>query len=208
MNLTPYQIDALKELINIGLGRAAGVLNEMLNAHIHLQVPQVKVFTPLELKKELEELSGARLAAVQLGFKGSFSGTSALVFPTDTASKLVDALTGDEPGISDLDSVRIGTLTEIGNIVLNGIIGSISNVLQLRMNYSIPTYMEDFVDNLLTLDNPEHSVTILLARTHFIIEQFQIEGDIILVFEVGAFGTLLDAIDTDPELSFEQDHND
>ncbi|TAL24228.1 MAG: chemotaxis protein CheC [Nitrospirae bacterium] len=197
MKLTVEQGDALKELINIGVGRAAGVLSEMVRCNIKLQVPFIKILLPAELKKEMEELGRYRVAAVRLGFKGPFSGSAALVFPPDSASKLVAVLTGEEFAAADLDSVRVGTLSEVGNIVINGVMGSISNVLKQSINYSLPNYMEDNVDNLLTLDKRDPNATVMLARTRFTIERLYVEGDIILIFEVGSFDALLEAINKD-----------
>ena len=193
--LTAAQMDTLKELFNIGIGRAAGILNEMTNLHIRLQVPFIKVLSHKEVKKEVEELGSFRVAAVRLGFKGPFSGTAALVFPPDSASKLVAVLTGEEPGTPDLDSVRAGTLSEVGNIVINGIMGSIVNVLNEQIEYSIPTYVEDTIDNLVALNGAAINPIVILARTRFTIEQIQVEGDIILLFEVGSFNALIVAID-------------
>jgi chemotaxis protein CheC len=196
-HLEPYQMDILKEIINIGVGRAAGILNEMTRFRVILQVPFIKVLSPFSLKEEMEELDRNIIAAVRLGFKGPFSGCAALVFPPDSASKLVAVLTGEEPGTPDLDSVRVGTLSEVGNIVLNGVMGSIGNILKQHISYSIPTYIEDTIENLLTIDtniNPPPNI-ILLVRIRFTIQQLQIEGDIILLFEVGSFTALLSAID-------------
>jgi len=189
--LTPAQMDILKELINIGIGRAAGVLNEMTSFHILLDVPFIKVLPHKALKREIEEFGSSRIAAVSLGFNGPFSGTAALVFPPDSASKLVTVLTGEEPGTPDLDSVRAGTLTEVGNIVINGVMGSIGNIIEQRINYSVPTYMEDTIDNLLALNSPDVNLLVLLVRTRFTIKQLQVEGDIILLFEVGSFDSLV-----------------
>lgn len=195
MNLTPYQLDALKELINIGVGRAAAVLSEMVKNHISLDVPFIKILSPEQLKTEMEEISRERVAAVRLGFSGPFSGSAALVFPPDSAAKLVTVLTGEEPGTPDIDSVRAGTLNEVGNIVINGVMGSISNVLHHQIDYSLPNYLEDRIESLLKLNNPYPSFTALLAKTRFLIEKLRIEGNIILIFEVGSFDSLLSAID-------------
>jgi chemotaxis protein CheC len=150
MNSTPYQIDALTELINIGVGRAAGTLNQILEAHVHLQVPFVKIFPSSQIEKALSNIATTPLSLVRLIFKGSFSGTALLAFPSDSASHLVDILTGEESDISDLDSIRVGALTEVGNIVLNGVMGSLSNVLQEHLIYSIPVYIEDSIETLIT----------------------------------------------------------
>jgi len=195
MNLTPDQIDAIQEIVNIGVGRAASVLNEMLEAPIRLQVPYIKIGSPLDFQSEMEtRLGGERVAAVRQDFSGSFSGLAELVFPTDSASILAAVLTGEELGTPDLDAVRIGTLSEIGNILINSVIGSISNILNQRLDYAIPSYIEDTVENLINVGDNQQDNTILLAQTQFSIEQLQIRGDIILVFEVGSFDVLLDAI--------------
>ncbi len=196
MNLTVDQLDALQELVNIGVGRAASVLNEMIECHICLQVPFIRVFSQKQMKEELETRLGVSLvSAVRLGFSGSFSGLAQLVFPTDSASKLVALLTNEEVGTADLDAVKIGTLTEVGNIVINGVMGSMSNLLKQHLNYSLPIYLEDTVEHLLTSKQLESNTTILLAQARFTIEKLQIAGDIILIFKVGSFDALLSAIE-------------
>jgi chemotaxis protein CheC len=96
MNPTSCQIDALKELINIGVGHGASMMNSMLRSHIFLQVPFIKIISLEELRKEMEALGGDQLAVVGLKFKGSFSGTAELVFPSTSASNLITVLTDED----------------------------------------------------------------------------------------------------------------
>ena len=169
----------------------------MLNSHIDLQVPFVKILLSDDFRKEIETLGSDSLSAVHLAFKGTFSGTAQLIFPAATASKLVTAITGEEAEGEDLDEIRSGTLCEIGNVVLNGLMGSISNVLKMHLNYSVPTYMEGKVEKMMALSGDTGSNTkILLARTRFTIRDLKIEGDIIVFFETGALDALLIAIGT------------
>jgi chemotaxis protein CheC len=203
---TEKQIEALKEIINIGVGRSAGVLNTMLNSHITLNVPYIKLLNPKSLRGEMGKYHEGIVATVQMGFGGSLVGNACLAFPKVSASKLVASLTGEELESSDADAIQTGTLNEIGNIVLNGVIGSISNMLQLSLNYKIPIYMEGDIGSI--IDSIERNVdgavdsggdqsdlAILLARTRFAIEALATEGDIILFFEVGSFESLISAID-------------
>ncbi|MEG5037097.1 chemotaxis protein CheC [Microcoleus sp. AT3-D2] len=195
MKLSTRQLDALQELVNIGIGQAAGVLNDMIDSPIRLQIPYLQILTPIDVEEELEQhLNGEQIAAVQLKFTGSFGGIAQLVFPTNSAALLVTMLTGEEVGTQDLDSVKIGTLSEVGNIVINGVMGAISNVLQQRLNYSIPTYSEGTIANLLISGGLAADTVVLLAQTSFMIERLHIEGDIILIFNVNSFDTLLTAI--------------
>lgn len=194
MQSTIEQLDSLREIINIGVGRGADVLNTMLNSHISLQVPFVKVLSKEELEEEMKGHEKNQLSVVRLGFKGNTSGSSELIFTSESASKLITAFTGEESESFDLDSIRAGTLTEIGNIVLNAVVGSISNMLNLHLKYSVPNYMEGNTKNLFPKDIDSDSV-ILLAKTRFKIEEFKIEGDIALFFELGGFDLLLNSID-------------
>jgi len=196
MNLTLNQIDALTGLINTGVGRSAGMLSEMVNIRVYLQVPPIKVFSPLEAKRELERLGRNRLATVQLVFKGPFSGSASLVFRHETASKLVSILTGEGLGSYDPDSIRAGTFSEVGSIVINGVMDSIGNVLKERIRYSFPKHTENTIEDLLTPSGFDPNATVLLTRTYLRIERLLVEGDIILIFNVGSFEALLEVVDT------------
>jgi chemotaxis protein CheC len=196
-NLTCEQLDALQEIVNIGIGRAAAMLNEMVDAPIMLEVPIIKLLSADQLRQVmLDRFNSQSISAVRLGFYGSLSGTAELMFPTDSASVLVAVLTGEDLDSPDLDAVKIGTLSEIGNIVINGVIGSISNILEQRMEYKIPSYCEDTIENLLSSErNMTDDVVFILAQARFAIEQLEIVGDIILIFEMKTFDNLLKAID-------------
>ncbi|MGL5832747.1 MAG: chemotaxis protein CheX [Waterburya sp.] len=195
--LTYEQLDALQEIVNIGIGRAAAMLNEMVDARIVLEVPTIQLLTASQLLQEMiARFNSQSISVVRLGFSGSLSGTAELMFPTDSASVLVAVLTGEDLDSPDLDAVKIGTLSEIGNIVINGVIGSISNILEQRMEYKIPSYCEDTIENLLLSErNMTDDVVFILAQARFAIEQLEIVGDIILIFEMKTFDNLLKAID-------------
>ena len=138
MTRTDIQHDALREMVNIGVGRAASILSQMLEHPIQLQVPNVEILPVEDLAPALDALAKARLASVQMGFKGEFSGLALLLFPTNSASNLVALLTGEEPGTPDLDSLRSATLTEVGNILVNGVMGAIANASNLPVIYKRP----------------------------------------------------------------------
>ena len=92
MNASPRQLDALRELINIGIGKAAALLNEMLSAHIQLHVPRVEIIAVADLESVIDRLGGGVTAAVQLSFRGPFNGSASLVFADEGANRLVDLL--------------------------------------------------------------------------------------------------------------------
>jgi chemotaxis protein CheC len=193
-SIDPELKDALKEIINIGVGKAAGMLNELLNNHIILQVPQVEVVPFSEIEREFNLMRHLSVSAVRLKFKGPITGVSSLVFPPDSASKLVDVLVGEESLSCDLDSIKIGTLSEVGNIILNAVMGAFGNLLETRLIYTIPAYMEGSMASVLHLDM-DQDASVLSATTHFTVESERIEGEIILLFEIGSFDALRAAVE-------------
>ena len=201
MSVSAEGIDAVRELINVGVGRAAGALNDMVGAHVELLVPSVRVISPADIKEATRWVNEQELAAVRLDFSGEIQGTTELVFPADSASRLVALLTGEELGTPDLDSLRAGVLTEVGNILLNAVMGSISNVLERHISYQLPTYIEETPEDLVEAVRSQAEATVLLAQTHFLVrqshsslEQEKIEGEVTLLFGMGSVEFLVKRI--------------
>src|ERR1035437_5094221 len=140
MHLNELQLDALKEVINLGVGHAAGSLNELVGTPISLRVPEVCIMTIQEAREHVATSGWGQLASVQMSFSGSLKGDVALVFPSDSAVKLVALLTGDKGSNCDVDGIRAATLEETGNIILNGVVGSIANLLRQSISFSLPYY--------------------------------------------------------------------
>jgi chemotaxis protein CheC len=196
MNVSLIQADALQEVVNIGVGYAASLLNEMVTSPIILQVPMVRVLSAEEAMVILgEEIESSKLTAVRLGFQGVLSGKAELIFPAESASLLVATVTGEDLDSPDLDALKIGTLTEIGNIVINSIIGSISNLLKYQLIYTLPIYLEGNLKEILGFNGYSSSATWILAQACFTIATMNITGNMILIFELGSFDLLLEALE-------------
>jgi chemotaxis protein CheC len=193
---TPEQIDAFKELINIGVGRAAGSLNQMCGAHVRLRVPEVRVLEAGGLEALLRAEGGSmdgRIAAVRMPFSGSYRGSADLIVPAESAAQLVSLLIGDADS-TELDALRAATLTEVGNIVLNGVLGSITNVLGDHFDYEVPSYLESTAAQLLASMVVQDAAALFLAETQFFIGESEfrigeqeVTGRINLLFGVDSF---------------------
>jgi len=196
MELTPMQLDILQELINIGVGRAAGMLNRMVSTHIQLQVPELVVLSSKEFVSRYGSRGREIFSAVQLTFSGHFSGMSALIFPPESASRLVSIILGNAVLTADADALRVETLQEVGNIVLNGVLGSIGNILKENIVFSPPDYVEERFERLVFFGAEEETeAMVLMARTQFTIKDHLIEGEVLILFSLASFDSLLAAID-------------
>jgi chemotaxis protein CheC len=195
-NIDDDSLDAIRELVNIGVGRAAGQLNQMTGSHIRLQVPTVKILPFADIiSTESRVLSGDVLSAVLLNFKGTFSGITAVLFPPTSAASLVMLMTGEKEQSPELDAMRVESLKEVGNIIINAVMGSIANVLSERLTYSIPAYYEGSFMAVTGLQKKTaKDEWVLLARTNFLIESLNIEGNILLILEVDSLIRLIESI--------------
>lgn len=198
MTISPLQLDAFRELVNIGVGRAAAALNELLESPIVLKVPEVTMINYDDLNMQVGGSSTdleSNFSCVQLGFYGSFSGMAALVFPPASAAKLVASLTGEELETPGLNGVMAGTLNEIGNIVINCVIGTIGNIIEKPFDFSLPNYLQGKLTDLVGIHPTVEPQRILLVRTHFSVQDKSVDGNILLIFEAASFDALLTAID-------------
>ncbi|HRP03100.1 MAG TPA: chemotaxis protein CheC [Candidatus Kapabacteria bacterium] len=194
--ITDEHIDIVKEIVNIGVGKAANLLNHLINENIKLSVPNIYFTNTNELPKFLMKYQDVSISVVNLGFKGELSGSCQLLFATDGAKLLVSIFTDED--ITDEDEfneIRQHTLSEIGNIVLNSLIGTISNILSQKFLYRTPKYIECSVANFLSENDIVEVQDVMLATTRFIIQEANITGEFLLIFETGSMDTLIEKIE-------------
>ncbi|MFW6005567.1 MAG: chemotaxis protein CheC, partial [Desulfonatronovibrionaceae bacterium] len=185
-------------VVNIGVGQAARSLNSILDTHVDLSVPELKIVVQDKVMQEMASLTKSSLASVILRFEGAVPGQAALLFPPESAVNLVNLLVPDKDEIEDLDmdAMRGEALTEIGNIVLNAVLGHFANFLKLNLDYSIPDFMfESDISEIFNLQHVEGEFAIILARTHFVISEHSIAGDILLFFGIDSMNSLVQAIE-------------
>lgn len=138
----PFRPDALQALIRMGMGHAADALSDLAACPVALGVPAVAVGgSGPEL---LMRLGGQEdVAVVSQGFAGRLNGTAMLVMPCTGAARLVALLLHEEA--DGLDTETRTVLTEVGNIVLNGLLGVMINPRSHHTAIHLPAYHEGSV---------------------------------------------------------------
>lgn len=198
MTITTEQTDALTEVFNIGVGQAASMLSDLISTRIILRVPNVTI-CPRNLSREnLRENGLDNPTTIMQKFNGPINGQACLLFPEHDGLTLANLLSDDDNPADALNSESSGILLEVGNIVLNGVMGSLSNLLDYRFNYEVPRILENVpvIDVLAnTPDGPADNASLLLANTLFKVADQDIAGSILIAFEIGAVESLLQALD-------------
>jgi chemotaxis protein CheC len=149
--LTPLQLDALREVANIGAGHAATALSQMTGSRIMISVPRLKV-VPLErLSLEIGDPE-APVAAVLMGMLGDLTGRSLLVFPHATALQLAGALTKRPAPTDGLGPLGESALREMGNILSGAYLNALSEFLGMMLLNSPPDLVVDMAAAILSAD--------------------------------------------------------
>ena len=190
---TPYQLDALREYLSIGVGKAAATLNTMLGKHIDLKLPEISIFKSSDFLKTLAE-DKSLYSSVTLGFKGSLTGNASVVFDTKSAAGLVSMLVPNaDENPSELDEISESTLTEVGNIIINSVMGTLSNCFSFELDYLVPQYRETLLDKFFA-NNIDHETeeVILFGETFLIVEKKQVQGKVVIFLLLDDLKNLLE----------------
>ena len=137
--LTEIEQDALAEIANMGVSRAANSLRQMVGEQVFLSVPTVQIVTRQAASKLVERNNSKRLVAVHQSFEGPFGGRALLIFPEAQSLELVRSIVGDEHSLDDVIDLEQEALAETGNIILNGCLATIANMLHRTMRMSLPS---------------------------------------------------------------------
>ncbi len=191
MNLSELQHDVLCELINIGMGRAAGAMNKMTRNHIDISTPKVSLLSHKELASYYAR-AGDKLDIIKLTFEGHFSGATGLIFTQQNATNFVSLL------LKDIDihsrvfaALREDSLKEVGNIALIWIMGALSNALKEHLKYQPLEYLTEFES---FLGSTREDILALLIKTIFEVENQRTSGEIVILFNQEKFASLIDSI--------------
>lgn len=198
MQLNEDQLDALTEIVNIGVGRGAASLHTLVDQKIDLRVPSVRLCGLSEIQAALDGAAEPVDTSVVQGFEGAIAGRAMLAFPRKSGVALAKLLAEDESDEDALEFDLAGILEEIGNIVLNGVLGSLANVFEDDFQYSVPELCIGSASNALTRDVAAPAIgsepTCLLADTRFELSEGQISGSLLLAFNTGELSALLNRL--------------
>ena len=166
---TPLQLDALKEVSNIGAGNAATALSMMLGKKIDMTVPAVNV---IKLEELINNVGEEEVAGIIVRVIGDIQGSVLLVFKGHVAKQIVSMLIGkQEEEFSELGN---SALCEIGNIVSGSYMNAIAQFTGLAVAPSVPAVAYDMLSAILAttfVESGQYDEYILDIETIFLDEE-------------------------------------
>lgn len=190
--LSELHQDALCEIFNIGAGRAAASLSEIIGDEVKLSVPRIQIFPPSEISAQSLPLNSQRLGAVKQRFSGPFEADAMLLFTEERALQIVRDMMGSHVGIHELAEYEQEAMCELGNIILNSCLSAMADVLGLSIRSSLPQYSVDTPDAILQGIVEQTDQPVMLAlHIDLTIEQRQTQGCLIFLLSTPSLKELL-----------------
>lgn len=195
--LDVMQMDALREIGNIGAGTAATSLSQMTGQYIGMAVPRVSIVPVEEIPAKVggdEQI----VVAVYLQVLGDAPGHIVFITAAETAHEVCDQLMGGmgagEPGPTGFSDMELSALQEIGNIMTGSYLRALADLTKLHMEPSPPALGVDMTAALLSAVLAEvaiHSSMALLIETAFEEDDMPNFGHFVYIPEPASLTTVL-----------------
>jgi len=190
-DLSELELDALTELVNLGVSRAASNLSEMVTEQVHLSVPSVLMIGRERAIEILNKSEPSKLVAVHQIFEGEVSGRALVIFPEAKSLELVRAVTSAELSLEDIIELEHEALAETGNVILNSCLATIANQLDRTLKISLPDILRGDGRRLFNLPPPPHAGDVVMfVYINFAVQRRDIQGYIALLMDVSSLTAL------------------
>ena len=183
--LDELERDALTEIVNIGVSRAAANLRKMIGDQVLLSVPSIDIVSQTRAARLISERELSQLVAVLQDFSGAFSGRALLIFPHEKSLELVRAVTQDELDAKELVEIEHEALAETGNVILNSCLATMANMLQRSLTMTIPQVIRgDSVKLFRQWDGSSPDAPVLFLYIDFTVRRRNISGYIAVLMNI------------------------
>ncbi|MGI6425927.1 MAG: chemotaxis protein CheC [Tepidanaerobacteraceae bacterium] len=197
MLYSDFEIDALREIGNIGAGNAATALSMLLSKKIIIKVPQIRIIPFDEVSMSVGGPEKP-VFGIFMRINGNIDGNILIIISKQDAYNLVERLLNVKIDTSKaLSNMAESALIELGNIVGSSYITALSELTKLSIKISVPSLAFDMAGAIISFPLSLYGY---LGDTAFLIDTEFIEGldgitlHYLLVPDDESLKILLDAI--------------
>jgi len=195
MQLTELHLDAIAELLNIGMGQATDSLSQILNEEVKLSVPSVQLLSRVSAANNIDNGKEMPIVAVKQHFDGPFWGDALLLFPQNKSLELVQAIVKERVSQEELLELEQDALNEIGNIILTSCLSSLGNILTHEVISSVPSFISGPAIKIINDTGKDEEDVVMFLRMDFELHIKDIYGYVAFILEVAAVERFKESID-------------
>jgi chemotaxis protein CheC len=145
--LSPEQLDALREVANIGSGHAATSLSQLMGKKVMVKVPKILTGALEDVILKIADPNDV-VVSVLLYFLGDLTGRTLLLYPFEDAQEFTSLLM---PAVQENPTeVHESLLKEVSNILSCSYMNALGELLGLLILPSVPGMIVDMVGAVLS----------------------------------------------------------
>ena len=193
--LDASQLDAMREVANIGAGHAATALSQMTNHVIMISVPEVSIIKLEDVDRILGEPDEV-VAGGMVKVLSDVTGRTVQIFPGPSAVKLTSMLVGGaEPEFPEgFGEMHQSTLKEIGNIIVGAYLNALSDFMGMLLIMSVPAIAIDMAGAVMTtsyLNFGDAKDFVFCVNTVMMMDGAEIRAHFLLIPDDASLGVML-----------------
>ncbi|WP_269530924.1 chemotaxis protein CheX [Chitinimonas sp. BJYL2] len=195
--LTALQQDALCEIFNISVGRAAAAMSGLVGEEVSLSVPVMRFCSFAALHDRIGWSQWRHVDAVTQHFTGSFTGDAMLMFADEDGEEVVRLMVGALPsrGSPDMQALLADALGEIGNVLLSACLSALADLIGDDFTYSVPSIASGAGLDVINHPDDDDTRQVLFLHVQFLLETRRIEGYLAFVLGVDSIASLRGGVD-------------
>ena len=193
LELSDMQIEAMKEVGNIGAGHAATALSEMLNEPVQIGTPTVEILPFSGLAARVSR-PGKTFAVVHMHVYGEAPCQIVVLFDEEQVRGFTTIFTGASPdsAAETFESLVESTVKEVGNIIGGAYLTALTELTSITLIASVPTLsMGSAERSFLALMDVPGDQEVFYVQTGFEKDRPVIAGEFILIPHAESIGPLL-----------------
>ncbi len=194
LELDELHSDALGEIFNIGVGRAANVLSQLIKSEIELSAPEIKLAQIGQVRQTLAGNEFNHFSSVSQHFEGPFHTEAVLIFPEANALGIVSQMLGRQLSPEEFSEYEQESMCEVGNIILNACISALADMFNAEFIGSLPTHRFGDRESL-GFEADYQSDYMLLLQISMKINQLNVEGRLLFLLGVKSMESLIACLD-------------
>ncbi|WP_038247570.1 hypothetical protein [Ghiorsea bivora] len=192
-SISEQQRALVQDMFVHGVTQAESVFEAMVAQPMQVAVDAVQVIDVPRLQQQVAENYDVHLSWVFMRFTGLVSGSVAILFPSDSITVLINTLTQSTMRSYEMDIFRMGAITEVGNILMNGVIGKLCDTKQGEVSFDFPDYEELSADDCLSVG--QQGSVVMTANVHFCVSGLYLSSLLMLQIEQESLTSFFSALE-------------
>ena len=196
-HITELERDIIKEILNIGLARAADSFAAIARDKVLMKVPDITLIEVKELLTLVAKYEDSHVL-IQSDIKGELNGATLMLFSDNHIVRLSEiCLSMVDVQKGELSVMQESLLLEISNIITGALVTQLANILKSNIYGSPPkapkSHIADSLKSIL-VQHPLFQPLVFTVITQFSHNSKSVELPLLLFFDTNTLLKILDII--------------